>query len=241
MNFNALFEISDPLGTRAFRGKWAASMDDAFAFSRRERVPEAPVPVSWSMGTGTPSDIIWTGMVAPVILHERVLEVFAEAQVTGWCTYDVEVRDKKGQKVEGYYGLAVTGRCGARDLEKSEIILQEYPGGWAPEFKGHFFDPESWDGSDLFMETPDPAEPASSFRFATEKFVKVLKRAKVSNLRFTPLPEVITPILDYEIGSPHRLPKNLASRVRAAYAEQNVPMPDDVAEQLTTWATNRRP
>ncbi len=68
------------------------------------------------------------------------------AGVSGWSPFSVQVFNKTGAWVAGY------GRSASRDLSRSEITLQELPGGWRPLCRGHYSDEASWDGSDLFME-----------------------------------------------------------------------------------------
>ncbi|MBN1206565.1 MAG: hypothetical protein JXB05_16885 [Myxococcaceae bacterium] len=57
-----------------------------------------------------------------------------------------------------------------------------YPGGIFPVWKGLFFDPASWDGSDFFM----PAQ-RFGFVFVVEEVKKTFERAKIRNVKFTPL------------------------------------------------------
>jgi hypothetical protein len=49
-------------------------------------------------------------------------------------------------------------------------------------WKGLFFDPESWDGSDFFM----PAERVG-YVFVVEAVKRAFERAKIRNVEFKPL------------------------------------------------------
>ncbi|MFL5345942.1 MAG: hypothetical protein ACJ8AT_14220 [Hyalangium sp.] len=104
---------------------------------------------------------------------------------TGWSLYDVSVRDKQGQVIPGYSGLAFTGRCGNIDYTRSVEVPRIYPAGVFPVRKGLLFDPASWDGSDLFM----PAEFVG-WKFVVEEVKTAFERAKVRNVEFTPLDQV---------------------------------------------------
>jgi hypothetical protein len=151
--FEHFYSVQDPLSSRAFRGTFEPAAV-AFEISRDE-VPTLPtVIVGWMMGGSEPSDVIWTGMAAPLIVHQRVLDVLDNAGATGWTTYPVEVRNK-AKSVSGFVGLAISGRCDPIDVGRSEIVLEQMPGGWFPRFRGRCFDPGSWDGCDLFMERRD--------------------------------------------------------------------------------------
>jgi hypothetical protein len=94
----------------------------------------------------------------------------------------LQARNKQGQTVPGYGGLAVTGRCGNLDDSMSVQVPRIYPGGIFPVLKGLLFDPASWDGSDFFM----PAQ-RFSFVFVVEAVKKAFERAKIRNVKFTPL------------------------------------------------------
>jgi hypothetical protein len=232
VDFSTLYAVSDPLGTRAFRAEFGASSDAAFAYSRGDSAPQGSVPVSWFMGSKTPGDVIWSSLVAPLVVHSRVVDALVEARITGWSTYAVQVASGAGEPVPGYVGLAIHGRCAARDLSRSEIVLKKYPGGWSPEFRGHFFPPESWDGSDLFMQHACSGSQTSCHRFATDRVRRVLRKAKISNLAFTPLSDVQTMTANFQIGLQDQLPPDFRDRVAAAYASAGVAMPEHVAQRL---------
>ncbi|MBN1206945.1 MAG: hypothetical protein JXB05_18825 [Myxococcaceae bacterium] len=101
---------------------------------------------------------------------------------TGWSLYEVSVRDKQGQLIPGYSGLAITGRCGDIDWSQSIELPRIRPAGIFPVWKGFFFDPASWDGSDFFMAAGD-----SGFVLVVEEVKKAFERAKLRNVGFTPL------------------------------------------------------
>jgi hypothetical protein len=125
---------------------------------------------------------MWTTFVAPIIVADSVVQVLRSHGFTGWSLYDVTVRDKQDQLIPGYSGLSVTGRCGNIDWASGIEVPRIFPAGIFPVWKGLFFDPESWDGSDFFM----PAEPVG-YVFVVEAVKKALERAKIRNMGFTPL------------------------------------------------------
>jgi hypothetical protein len=228
--FDHLFQLHDPVSSRPFRGLFAPNdVDLAIGISRGELTSAlSRATVGWAMGSPEPSDVIWTTFAHPLIVDERVTQLLRANDVSGWDTYRVEVRNKAGVVVPGYAGLAITGRCGRFDFERSEIVLKEFPGGWFPRFKGIFVPPDSWDGSDMFMEREGPLARSSMYRFATDRVRTLLNRARVKNLRLAALADEEVDVGSVRIASPDRLPKNLGERLHRAYFEANVPRPAGV-------------
>src|SRR4029077_19919126 len=95
-----------------------------------------------------------------------------------------------GNWVPGHAGLMVTGRCDPVDLSRSEVVVREYPGGWFPKLRGHFFPPESWDGSDLFMEREDERGSTTLTLHATARLIRALRRERIKNLLIEHIAEV---------------------------------------------------
>ncbi len=222
--FDRLFEAHDPLASRPFRGRFG-DHEDAFELSRGEKDPPHPVRITWSMGAAIPGDVIWTTSAHPLILSARVIDLFAQHGITGWSTYPVRVTTKEGDDAGRFFGLAVTGRCGVIDLSKSRIELQQKPGGYYPYFRGQYFDPESWDGSDLCVQVRDEKGKSSTQRFVTERVVRLLKRHRIRNVRMERLSEAVFPTDIYEIGLQHRLPRDFRKQVAKLYRDLRIPRP----------------
>ena len=157
--------------------------------------PSHPITVEWAMGGSQPGDVIWTTMAVVVIVSDKVVQLLRSHGFTGWSLYDVTVRDKQGQQVPGYSGLAITGRCGPIDYTRTVVVPRIYPGGVFPIGKGMLFDPAAWDGSDLFM----PAEKGMGYKFMVEPVRKALERAKIRNMTFTPLDQVEVEMMDLPV------------------------------------------
>jgi hypothetical protein len=223
--FNHLYVIGDPMANRPFRGGWKSN-DSTFGLLRAEIGPLTPPVIPWFMGGAVPGDIIWTGMATPLMVSQRVIEVLHDANLTGWQTYTVIVKGKDGEICPGYCGLAITGRCGQIDLEHSDIIIKEFPGGWFPHFKGEYFPSESWDGSDFFMEEASDNDTGNGFIYATSKVVKAFAKAKIKNIRFTRMDEIVLDTYIFETGNMRaKLPADFEQRVDAAYCTAGVPKP----------------
>jgi hypothetical protein len=181
--FDRIFSLGESGSRRAFRGDMdIGTREEAFGLTRAEVHPFHPVPIKWAMGSSKPMPVMWTTFVAPIIVADSVVQVLRSHGFTGWSLYDVTVRDKQDQLIPGYSGLSVTGRCGNIDWASGIEVPRIFPAGIFPVWKGLFFDPESWDGSDFFM----PAEPVG-YVFVVEAVKKALERAKIRNMGFTPL------------------------------------------------------
>lgn len=166
-----------------FRGDIA--LDDQFTVTRAEQTPPGPVEVRWRMGRTKPSDIIHTTWVTPLLVSDRVVRILEAGQFSGWRTYPVNLFGKDGARIPGYHGFAVHGRCGAIDDSQSVKFQAIYPGGVFPRWRGLFFDPATWDGSDVFM----PAGEVG-WIFLVEAVKRAFEKAKVTNVRFTRLDEL---------------------------------------------------
>jgi hypothetical protein len=136
------------------------------------------------MGRRTPSQVIYTTWASPIILSRRLVDTLREHGFTGWRTYPVELFGKSGERITGYEGLAVTGRCGPVDESKSEHFKKQYPGGLFTKLRGYYFNPESWDGSDLFMPSGWGA------KFVVQEVKDALTEAGIDNIEFTRLDQV---------------------------------------------------
>jgi hypothetical protein len=182
--FDKIFRLGESGSSRAFRGDVDVGTE-AVALTRAEMRPAHPVRVEWAMGGAKPEEVIWTTMGTMVVVSDSVVQLLRSHGFTGWSLYEVTVRDKQGQLVPGYNGLAITGRCGPIDYSRTVVVPRIRPAGIFPVGKGLLFDPDSWDGSDLFM----PAENVG-FKFMVEDVKKAFERAKIRNVSFTPLDQV---------------------------------------------------
>ena len=183
--FENLFDLTDPLANPPFRGKVLA--EQPFQLLRAEISPSRSVRVEHAMG-GRPRDLIWTTFAVVFLISERVRELLESAEVTGWKTFPFEVTDRVRSSVPGYHGFAVTGRCGPFDPSKSQMVIKPPPvprGRAAPYRKGLYFDPGTWDGSDVFC-----SEDGSGTVVVTQRVQELFQRHKVTNVRFKRLVDV---------------------------------------------------
>lgn len=182
MDFSRLFNMSNSFVRGALHVQAGVDLDDIAIFCGDER-PEKPIIFRHESG-GKPRDLISTTYVTLKLYSDRVIEILKDHGFSGWKTYPVEVYGKKGVRIDGYHGLAVTGRCGEIDWSRGrkERRPAPVPGGSAYDvWIGMYFDPETWDGSDLFV--PE----GMTCTIVTEAVKDALTAAKVSNISMRPL------------------------------------------------------
>lgn len=196
--FSGVYVLEEPGNSRAFRGNISLSVDDAFAVTRAEK-SIANVEVRWTMGGRLPEDIIRTTIAAPVLISDRVVELLRSGLFTGWDTYRIHLFGKEGVPIHGYQGLAVRGRCGPIDNRRSTVVDRIMPGGVFQWWRGIYFDPATWDGSDLFTPVGNVG-----WIFVKEAVKRAFEKAKVRNASFTPLDQVERMKFSEDLEGPHR-------------------------------------
>ncbi len=67
-------------------------------------------------------DLLDTGWADLYLISNRMKAAFEDNHLTGWKTFEIKVFTKRGEEIQGYHGLSITGRCGKIDYSKSEII-----------------------------------------------------------------------------------------------------------------------
>lgn len=158
--------------------------EEALSLLRSETAYGRPIRARWAMGASKPGDVIWATLALPLLISERLLGLLRDLQFSGWDVTPVELQGKTGELLSAYYFLRVHGRCGRLDYGQSKKVDKIYPGGVFPVWKGLYFDPATWDGSDIFMAD------GAGFKFVTEAVKGALEKAKVKNISFEPLAEV---------------------------------------------------
>lgn len=185
IEFDKLYLLSDACVTGAFVTGAGQGIDDV-AIARGEKLPSKPLACRYHMGGVTLRDLVCTGYAGMYVLSDRVIDILHAGRFTGWTTYPVEVYGKSGERIDGYHGFAVTGRCGRVlwSKGKKERRPAPVPGGQAYDvWVGMYFAERSWDGSDIFMPK------ATTYAIVVEAVMQALTRAKVTNIKFTRLTE----------------------------------------------------
>lgn len=180
--FESLYQLQDPLLDEPYRGHFDLPFDIIQLVMIGEYIPVEPVTVHQAMG-GEPWEVIWGDQIGALAVAQRVVNVLRAGNFSGWSAYHVVIYDDQGKEIQGYSGIAVTGRCGPIDYKRSRLVEVDT---LIPDYVGLYFDPESWDGADLFFA--DRGRP-----FVVSEVRNALETADVSNLVFTPLQKVRTP------------------------------------------------
>jgi hypothetical protein len=190
IDYKTLYNVEDPLATRPFRlttithSDWM-TYELSVGLANGTWCPEQPVILGVNAG-GQVTDFLWSDSVRLVCVSSRVIALLADNGITGWSTYPVELYDRQKKPIPGYRGLAVLGSIYRRDRSRSQIIAKPPPvlGGLGHDvYKGLYFDESQWDGADMFRVS-------NAGIVVTGKVYRLFKRARISNVRFTPLTEV---------------------------------------------------
>jgi Immunity protein family (Imm11) len=159
---------------------------DAIHLTRAEAEVVEPIIFDWDEGQRR-YDLVGTTWAVLDIVSDRFAALLRERGLTGWRTYPVAICGKDGEAVSGYHGLAVTGRCGPIEWERSErvILPPSVPKGRTRAgWRGLYFTPESWDGSDLFV----PAD-GGGYVIVTDAVKNASEDRRLTNVTFTRLTE----------------------------------------------------
>lgn len=204
---------------------------DSVSLIRGEARPAQPIEFVHHIGR-VPRDVMLGGDPNLLLISDRFRSVLLTAGFTGWRTYPVAVRRKRGEPIPGYSGLSITGRAGPPDYSRSHLFMDQFvpDGPSVPTLRGESFAEDSWDGSDLFLLHP-----------TTEIIVRAtvrhaLGRAKVTNVGFSRLDERQTVGLvlrAWDVGERPRL--RLRIRVR-----DDSPKRVRVRDSADAWIDRRR-
>jgi hypothetical protein len=181
--FDKLYSIGSKGSSREFIADINFGSEDPIAVTRGEQ-PVKTARAQWAMGMTRPGEVVWTRLIGPVLLGPILIESLEQAGTSGLATYPVELMGKNNEKLGTYFGLVVTGRCGAIDPTRCVQTTKDYPAGPFPVLQGLFFEEASWDGSDVFMPEDDTA-----WIFVTKKVKDILSK-KAKNIRFDALTNV---------------------------------------------------
>ncbi len=139
-------------------------------------------PMSGSLA----ADLMGTTWAVVNLMSDSLTRLLSSAAPEGWYPFPVELQLRGGEPLTGYHGLSITGRTGPIRQDLSvDAILPPVPGGQAvPGMRGWCFDPQSWDGSDVFSP-----EGAAAF-CVTEAVADVLLTSGLTGMRIERMSEI---------------------------------------------------
>ncbi|MFN8149665.1 MAG: hypothetical protein U0R24_00875 [Solirubrobacterales bacterium] len=187
----AAFALSEEFNRNALRLSSRELLHNDLALLRGEVQPSEPIEFVRDEGSDA-RDWVGTTYATLQLVSPKFLRLLDEHGFTGWTTFPVELALDISQALEGYRGLAITGRCGRIEEEMSERITLPPPvpqGHSRPGLRGLCFEPDSWDGSDLFM----PED--SAWVLATEQVIGALKYAGIVGVVYRRRSEIELPVL----------------------------------------------
>ena len=211
--FDKLYMFGAPYHNKYMRGD---TEDNTWALTLGKKKPPPQLTVRRQMGGACPTDFVWNCWVSPFV-SQRVIDILKASGCTGWKCFPVRMLNKAERPAGRYYGLVITGRCGPDDPEMSEIKADS-PRTY-PTLVGHYFHPETYDGSDLFLHRAAANGRQTGHMMASKRLVEVFEQADIKNVR-------LEPISKYEFslccvtGTQYRLSKEFWRRVSAAYRKR---------------------
>jgi len=181
--FSNFFVVMDPASKKSFRGQFDNEIGE-FGQLIRSELEVTGLNIRHLDGGRIPGTLFWNTVCDPFCLSSDTLDILVNNGLTGWSAIPVTVKDKNEKTWDNYSTLIISGRADAIDYLESDITFNNFPGGLYPYFKGLYFKPDSWDGSDIFMSRADKFGKITTFIYVTRKFVNAFKRAKIKNIKF---------------------------------------------------------
>ena len=131
----------------------------------------------------TAGDFIWNSHNL-IIISNKVLGIWE--QYEKFETYRVKIINKY---VKNYIGIVFLGRAGPFDPIKSRAVYSKALNAKGKHaimhMEGSYFDEGKWNGNDLCTIDEFPLGP-----IITERVMKDMKKAKVTNCKYTPVEDV---------------------------------------------------
>ena len=137
-------------------------------------------------------DVLGTYDSKLFLISDRLKALLEARGFTGWKTYPIVIWNKNKERVSGYHGFSVTGRCGEIDWSKAQIVERDY--NFYKCHRGIPIDSDIWDGSDFFTGVSGSYMWDGSDSFTLVSSITVTKRVKqaledqkISNTEFIKL------------------------------------------------------
>ncbi len=187
VDFNKLYSLEDEMLEGALSLAPADPLEDPYGLLAGRIRPANPLVICEHLVGQRLYDLIGIGYGYLYCLSDRVIGALRKHAFTGWSTFPVQVRGLSGESPSGYHGFAVVGRAGPIDLNRSALVWRPplLPGGARCQMRvGRYFDPVSWDGSDVFLSE------GAGYIIVVEQVKEVLEAARVKNIAFQPLTEI---------------------------------------------------
>jgi hypothetical protein len=216
--FSNFYVVEDPVSTKNYRGNIINEFEK-FGDLLRNDYSVSHLDINHMEGSNEPGILFWNSVTEPFCISQTLVDILQQNKITGWSTIPAKVLTKLGSHtINNYFALTVTGRADSIDYLQTDIVFKQFPGGQFPHFKGLSFVPESWDGSDIFMERPDSDGKSSAFIYVTKKFVDTFKKNKVKNISFVNFNDYLTDCEMIKIGATETMKMKIDEMIKKACA-----------------------
>jgi hypothetical protein len=148
IDFNTTYELTGCTDYALVAPRWKDLGINGFTIARGEAT--LPEELTFVHGAGAcRADIIGSGSASLYLISSRLVEGLRGEGITGWTSTPVRFEDGTASD-RAYHAFVVTGRCGPIKDEMSSVFEKVRAGKPTKWWKGAFFDPDSWDGTDIF-------------------------------------------------------------------------------------------
>jgi len=217
--FSNFFVVKDPASKKNYRGQIVNEFNE-FGKLLRAGYNVDHLDIKYLEGSSEPSNLFWNMVTETFCVNKTLVDLLQNANISGWTGISTTVLTKSGNKsIDNYFAVTVNGRANSIDYLRTDIIFEQLPGGQFPFFKGLFFDPESWDGSDIFMTRFDNNRKSkyTAFIYVTKKFVDTFKKNKVTNIRFVNFNDYTTDCEIIKSGATELFKRAIDEKVEKAH------------------------
>jgi hypothetical protein len=211
--FANFFVVDDPDSKKNFRGQIKNQIDD-FVRLLREESNIDHLDIEYLEGASEPSNLFWNMVTEPFCINQATVDILKQSSLSGWSIIPVTVKNKFGAILaDNYFAMTVHGRTNPIDYLKRDIVIKQMAGGKFPYFKGLYFDPESWDGSDIFMTKADVDGKKTAFIYVTKKFVDTFKKHKIANISFENFNDFEIDCFAIQVSATDELKKKIEDKI----------------------------
>jgi hypothetical protein len=184
MDFQNLYKFAEALERDALIVRLESERGAAenWKLVNGELRPDDAIVFRYHIGA-TAMDLVGTTYSSRVLLSDRIIAALNAANLRGFLAYPCHIFGKDGNEIAGYRGFSVTGRCGPPDDSQLDNS-KELQGNQFAKVKGLYFDPKTWDGSDIFLVQN------TRHICVTQAVYDTVQALNPSNIRFTALTEV---------------------------------------------------
>lgn len=187
-NLSDLFVLDEAFKKGAVRAEFPSSREHVSSWI----VGTCSGNISLTQNSGRAfCDFVGTTLAGFYLFSNRVQDALKKERITGWHACPIDFKAFNGESIFQYAAIAITGRCGPLENERSKKVTRVLPTARSSEeiWIGLYFREETWSGTDLFR--PD----GTMLTIATSRAREVIEGVGATNIRFRPLLEIERAVL----------------------------------------------